>query len=182
MEYRIFIALRDDLNEGWVWIHQLQSQLGSRDVVRISRGKKRIYCEALKIDRNYVNLYGMSCPSPPLPLQVQQIANNDVNNEKIEFSIEVPEGVEGKNLIAVNEWYRKLLNIEPQTDCDLDIKIPGPIRKRFWGVRASLQHPQVVVGAATWLGIIGFWLGIIGLLLGVAGVVLGILPLIKRST
>ena len=57
--YEVHTALRDDLNEGWVWVKdssltdQLQFQ---RRVIRIQADNKKVYCEALYADKYYVDL------------------------------------------------------------------------------------------------------------------------------
>jgi hypothetical protein len=51
--YEVHTALRDDLNEGWMWVRdsglkdQLQDQ---RRIVRIEFNSKKVYCEALYAD------------------------------------------------------------------------------------------------------------------------------------
>jgi|RhiMetStandDraft_8_1073273.scaffolds.fasta_scaffold00832_2 hypothetical protein len=50
-QYEVHSALREDLNEGWIWVEnkQLEKELNHRRrIVRISsQGRKSVYCEAL---------------------------------------------------------------------------------------------------------------------------------------
>ncbi len=112
--------------------------------------KKSVYCEQLIIDSNFVE---------------------DYNGRKRTRKIDVKEPT-----ICISEWYRlKLDDIETGREYELE-KISSEYQlwhiKQWWKIRACLQHPQVVVRLATWLGVIGIFLGIIG-------VVLGVVPLFK---
>lgn len=66
MEYRVLAAIRDDLNQGWVWV--TNSGLDSRSVVKITNKKngKSVYCECLEIDDNYLLNYN----NPPSSLGI----------------------------------------------------------------------------------------------------------------
>jgi hypothetical protein len=52
--YEVHTALREDLNEGWIWIKNgvLEDKLqNQRRIVRINtEDKKRVYCEALYVE------------------------------------------------------------------------------------------------------------------------------------
>lgn len=143
MEYKVYAALIEDLNQGWVWIHDpnLTASSELRPIIRITTPKllKAVYCEALYIDPNYVDYY-----------------NEKKSTYKITF---------GDRIIVINEWYRKKLgNIrtyaKTNKEEELGIEICDNV---FWQIMACLQHPQVVVRIATWLGIIGVVLGVIGI-------------------
>ena len=133
MEYRVLASLREDLNQGWVWL--TNSGLGSRSVVKITNKKneKSIYCECLEIDDNYLFVY------------------NNRPREDIDAT---------KPTITVSSWYRmKLGGIGTKTKHELEVRVANS----WWGkIRANLQHPQVAVRVATWLGIISIALGVVG--------------------
>lgn len=141
MEYRVLASLREDLNQGWVWV--TNTGLDSRSVVRITNKKngKSVYCESLEIDDNYLFAY------------------NNRPRENIDKT---------KPTITVSSWYRiKLGGINTKTNHELEVRAANS----WWGkTRANLQHPQVVVRMATWLGIISVGLGVIGIVLGVLGI------------
>jgi hypothetical protein len=139
MPYKVYAALSEDINSGWVWV--AHPEVPSRTVVRIvnqSNGKD-IYCEALAIEPNFVSTYdsaGGTCP------------------------------IKGAaNAIVINAWYRmRLGDIRTQSSYDLTIS-PA---ENLWGrMQACIQHPQVVVRLSTWLGILGLCLGIVGVGLGI---------------
>jgi hypothetical protein len=152
MKYTIYAAMPEDINVGWVWIGS--PRLASRIVVRITNKKSgnSSYCEALQIEDNFLRIY------------------ND-NGSKREVICDP-----GKALV-LNAWYRRMLDrIETQSEYDLEIEAAD----NLWGrLRSCLQHPQVVVRLATWLGIFSVGLGVMGLLLGLGGLWIGLEGLAK---
>lgn len=138
MLYRIYAALKEDIDSGYVWI--LSPQVDQRPVITIKNAviSKKVYCEALRIDPNFERIYECG------------------RTLKLALS---------KNPIIINEWYRKKLGI-PETQETLDLHIT--IETEFWGkLCAVFQHPQLVVRVACVLGIISIILGILGAILGV---------------
>ncbi len=144
MKYTVFAATSEDIDSGWVW---LGSPIPiSRIVVRITNknGGKSVYCEALKIDRNFLKIY--NAPG------------------------RIPICTPDKALVA-NAWYRKRLGLlETQSEYELEVKFADNFCGRL---RSCLQHPQTVVRLATCLGIMSVVLGLLGILLGLVGVWLG---------
>lgn len=133
--YRVLPALRADLNEGWVWVAIKNSD--PRPIIRITNQAdgKRIYCECLEIDNNYLNEYNQ--PSR------YQISNTE-------------------SVVTMNDWYRKKLgNLEKNREYKLEIEEKnGP-----WGkLLACLHHPQTIVRVATRLGLWSVVLGGVGVL------------------
>ncbi len=137
MLYRIYAALKEDIDSGRVWI--LSPQVDQRPVISIKNtvtGKK-VYCEALKIDSNFERIY--EC-GRTLKLDLSQ------------------------NPLVINEWYRKKLDISGTKETeDLQITIEAGIWPRLCAV---YQHPQLVVRVACVLGVISVLLGILGVILG----------------
>lgn len=135
---KLFAALREDTQQGWVWLKD--QNLPTRSIIKINNpaNGKVVYCEALQIDNNFLNVYN----TPP---------RKTISN---------PE-----NVMVINGWYRsKLGGLDTQSEVDLNIK-PSNC---WWGkLKACTDHPQVVVRVAAWLGAIGLFLGILGLILGV---------------
>jgi hypothetical protein len=134
---RLFAALREDTQQGWVWLKV--TSLPARSVVKIKNPANGnvIYCEALQIDKNFLSAYNM----PP------------------RITISSPEST-----LVINGWYRaKLGGLSTQSDIALHIK-PSNC---WWGkFKACTDHPQIIVRVAAWLGAIGLFLGVIGLVLG----------------
>lgn len=134
MPYKVYASLHEDISSGWVWIGGFEGS--QRSIVKITneKNKKAIFCEALKIDENFLKKYK---------------EGNTANIETI-----------GNTLVA-NEWYRNKLDItSTQEDIALTIKSTNQFIGRF---RASIQHPQIIVRLAIWLGFISVFLGLISI-------------------
>lgn len=134
--YMVLAALRSELNEGWVWL--TDAGFEQRSVVKITNRKngKSIYCENLRIDRNFLFEY----------------------NKRPRISIK-----KNEKTVVMNEWYRKRLGeIETQKKHDLQIVSANVLWGKF---RACIGHPQVVVRLATWLALISVALGGFGVIL-----------------
>ena len=104
MEYRVLAAIRDDLNQGWVWV--TNSDLDSRSVVKITNKKngKSVYCECLEIDDNYLLIYN----NPP-----RQTIDDKVPT------------------MTISSWYRrKLGNIKTKQTMNWKLRLPtdGAVR------------------------------------------------------
>jgi len=132
--YKILAATRVDMNEGWVWISDRNFQ--PRSVIKITykKNNKSIYCEALKIDENFIKEY----------------------NQPPRYNINANE-----NTIVMNDWYRKRLGgIKTKQKYDLEISV----KNTWWGkLRASTGHPQIVVRHAIWFAFIGLVLGVLSM-------------------
>lgn len=131
--YKVLAATRSDMNEGWVWLSG--HSFAQRSIIKIHNKSNGtvVYCEALQIDRNFINEYNQS-------------PRAHIND--------------GENTIVVNCWYRSRLGeIGTRKNHDLEISEANG----FWGkFRASTGHPQVVVRLATWLAVISVGLGLLG--------------------
>lgn len=86
MRYRIFKALHEDSDKGWIWLSE--PEINTRKIVRIENRETRrcIYCQYRHIDDDFVDIY------------------NKRRTTKI-----VPE-LRGKALI-ISKWYRYALEI-----------------------------------------------------------------------
>lgn len=135
---KLFAALREDTQQGWVWLQD--ARLPTRSIVKITNPEngKSVYCEALQIENNFLSEY----------------------NQPNRISITKPEAT-----LVISGWYRAALGDLPtQKDVPLNIK-PSNC---WWGkFKACIDHPQIIVRVAAWLGAIGLVLGVVGLLLGV---------------
>jgi hypothetical protein len=139
MLYRVLAAMRQDMNEGWVWL--TSSSLESRSVAKIKNMKngKVVYCECLEIENNFVHEYNSS-------------------TWRMKFD-------PAEKTLIINEWYRKKLGgIHTKATHDFDV-IPA---NGWWGkIRANIDHPQVVVRMATKLALLSVGLGLLGVCLGI---------------
>jgi hypothetical protein len=59
---KIYAALNEDVNQGWIWLHKSQLPAGSpqRSVVKLSANSKHIFCETRLFERNFLNRYNES--------------------------------------------------------------------------------------------------------------------------
>ena len=149
---RIFAALREDIQQGWVWLQN--PTLPARSIVKIKNPANGnvVYCEALQIDDNFLSAYNRP---PRIPITSPESA------------------------LVINGWYRaKLGGLSTQSDSSINIK-PSNC---WWGqFKACTDHPQIIVRVAAWLGAIGLFLGIVGLVLGVASLCQAPNPAFERD-
>jgi hypothetical protein len=138
---KIFAALNNDINEGFVWLKW--TELRPRSIVKICNPQmaKVVYCEALQLEDNFLKRY----------------------NEVRRFKIDEP-----NSSIVMGGWYRTALG-DLQTQRDYPLRIE-PAHHWLGKLRACTDHPQVVVRVAASLGLLSLLLGVIGALLGVASV------------
>lgn len=135
---KIFAARDEDAHQGWVWLKA--PAMPARCVIKITNpaSQKSIYCEALQIDSNFLADY----------------------NQSPRISIEDPQ-----DTLVISAWYRANLGgMSTRNVLSLEIRSCNTWFGKF---RACIDHPQVVVRLAAWLGGIGFILGVIGLVLGI---------------
>lgn len=135
----LFAALREDSQQGWIWLQN--SGFPARSIIKITNplNKKAVYCEALQIEENFLSLY---------------------NSQSHRKTITNPQ-----SSIVINGWYRaKLGDLSTQTEVALKIQPCNSWWRRWWGCfRACTDHPQVVVRVAAWLGCISVGLGLFGI-------------------
>jgi hypothetical protein len=147
--YVVHSSLRDDMNEGWIWIRNLRQELdGQRRIVRLTaENGESTFCEALYADDWYLKGWHERWKATQEPIPP--------TDAKLAF---------------ISSWYRRRLRIGlgPHT-LTIEYK-ENPAGLFFWQLRVCLQHPQVVVVLATVLAIVGLGLGLLALGLGVAGV------------
>lgn len=135
---KLFASLREDSQQGWIW---LQDNLPARSVVKIKNigNGKVIYCEALQIDKNFLASY----------------------NRSSRFTIKSPQ-----ESLVISGWYRACLGgVSTQSDIRLEIT---PCNSWWGKFKACTHHPQTVVRVAAWLGVLSLVLGLLGIVLGVA--------------
>jgi hypothetical protein len=140
MKYSIYAALREDVNSGWVWISV--PKFRQREVICVKNVAldKKIYCEVLQIDDNYLNYYNAKG-------QGRKAIKKDAS------------------VLVMNEWYRNLLGDLPtQSEYEFQVSEAGNWHGR---IMSCFQHPQIIVRVATWLGVISVVLGVVGVLLGI---------------
>ncbi len=138
---KIYRCLDDDISEGFVWLKR--SGLTSRSVVKITNptADRSVFCEALQLENNFLREYNKS---PRVTIDSPDLA------------------------IVMSAWYRaRLGNLETQQDYNLTIK---PANGCWGKLRSCMQHPQIVIRIAVWLGVISVALGVVGVVLGIVSV------------
>jgi len=137
MRLKVYASLAEDINNGWVWVPE--SIVSERVVIKVKNcdSGRSVYCEVIPFGDNFVSRYNQG--------NRYSISDRDAS-------------------VVVNEWYRKKLGIGfTQTDCEFQIKRAD---NPYGHLKASLQHPQIVVRLAMEFSIVGLVLGIVGLVLG----------------
>lgn len=142
-QFKIYASMYSDIGEGSVWVSGLQFE--QREIVKIrnpSNGK-RCYCEFLRIEENFKDLYNKTGSR-----------RKTIGNE---------------NSIVMNEWYRTKLGVK-KTQATITLKLKSPHKWNGWyyKLKACSDHPQIVVRVATNLGIISSVLGIIGVVISIS--------------
>lgn len=138
---RIYASLDDDIGEGFVWLRK--AGLPARGIVKITHtdSGRSLFCEALQFEDNFLQKY----------------------NQSPRFTIDNPE-----SSVVMNGWYRaRLGGLQTQREYPLDIAQADSWRGK---IRACMDHPQVVVRVAVWLGLLSVALGVVGVLLGIISV------------
>ena len=141
MSYRIFAALHEETNGGWIWL-KLEQQ-ATRTTIKLRHREKRrnVYCEYREIDEAFVRHYNEYAEKFPLPQDTS----------------------EWGEIIVISDWYRRALGgLDLQTKAEL--KVAKPFWSHWADLRAACQHPEPGTRVATRLSIFGTWLAISGLL------------------
>ena len=139
---KLFAALREDVHQGLVWLKD--DQLPARGVIKIINpaNRKSVYCEALQIDNNFLEIY----------------------NKSSRLTITDP-----TSSLVLSGWFRaKLGGLTTQSEVLLSIKPSNCLWGKF---KACTDHPQTVVRVSAWLGGIGLFLGVVGLVIGVLSLI-----------
>ena len=140
---KIYAALQEDMQQGWVWLQD--KNLSPRSIVKITNlaTGKRIFCESLQIDQNFLNTY----------------------NQSPRITISDP-----MSSLVISAWYRESLGgLGSQQEASIKIQALNSWYGRFM---ACIYHPQTVVRVAAWLGLWSIALGAIGVVLGIISVCL----------
>jgi hypothetical protein len=140
MKYSIYASLREDINSGWIWANVPKMRQRSVVCLHNPNTRKKVYCEILCIDENFLKYY------------------NAKGGGRLTIHNDSP-------TLVINEWYRRLLgDLTTKSECELQVSDADNLIGKLL---ASVQHPQIVVRVAFWLGVISVILGVVGLILGV---------------
>ncbi|MBD3843599.1 MAG: hypothetical protein IE909_17320 [Campylobacterales bacterium] len=138
MKYTFYASLHEDIDSGSIWISNYSGKC--RAIVKIKHldNKKSVYCEALKIENNFLNRY------------------NGGNRKELKSDVQA---------IVANQWYRTKLGIASTgNEESIEIKeINNKLCIIYATIRACLQHPQLIIRLSTTLGLLGVALGVISI-------------------
>ncbi|WP_156915768.1 hypothetical protein [Desulfatirhabdium butyrativorans] len=138
---KLFASREEDAHQGWVWLQN--ANIPERCIVKITNpaNKKRIYCEALQIENNFLSGYNQ----PPRHFITDPASS-----------------------LVINGWFRNRLgNLQSQNNIPLIIK---PCHSWWAQFKACTNHPQIIVRLAARLGGISLFLGVLGILLGLISI------------
>lgn len=141
MKFTIYASISTESLESWIWTNF--SSIDSNGYILISNptNNKKIKCFKRTIDDNFLRIY----------------------NDKGRIRINPKDG----NVIVINEYYRKQLNIETQHEYDLDIDKVRFTSRLF----LNWHHPNSQVQFVNRLTLISILLGLLSLLLGIISII-----------
>jgi hypothetical protein len=137
MNYKIYAALAEEENEGWVWLKD--QNLTTRTPIKIHNpvSGRSVFCVSRRIDPNFLKRY----KDGPHTCEIQ--------------------GADEEKALVISEWYRDALGgLDARKEVMLHIsKLKVPIWREL---RAACHHPDLIARIGTRLGVLGAWLGVIG--------------------
>ena len=139
-ELEVFASLQEDSNVGWVWLPSFDSNLRTRDFIKLTFGESSIICVARILDENFLAHYKKG--------RTRLISDP-------------------QRALVISAYYRdKLGSIQPGRKYIFEIKrimACNFISK----TRALLQHPDNITKVAGWLAVISIALSALGVILSV---------------
>lgn len=162
MTYKIYAALHEETDRGWVWLVKDGFQTG--DIVRLcseDNPGRGVYCAYREIDGNFLTRYN----ERP---HTRKIAPEKTYKPGEQMAIS--DRKRYKDLLVIGQWYRTALGVgDKEACCNVDVRKPWC---SYWGhLRAACHHPDVSVRLGTRLGILGAWLGTSSLFLAILALV-----------
>lgn len=147
---RIYASLRDESDQGFIWIHksQLPKSANSRPIVRLKSKMtgESVYCEARTIDENFLKHYNHKHDS--------HLSRITITNER------------QKSALVISKWYRDKLGIETKRHFEIDVQL----QDNWWGrCCAKACLPRNLDRTPLWRSIISFVLRPIRLGLSLVG-------------
>src|SRR6185437_9487234 len=93
--FRIYAAKIEDMNQGWVWIGG--QNLPQRSIVRLSTNDgRKVYCEILSIEDNFLNDY------------------NKQGGGRVAIT-------DRQMALVASEWYRTRLGLQTKTEAEIEV-------------------------------------------------------------
>lgn len=160
--YRVFAALHEDTDKGWVWIRLSQLEgFQSRSTIKIKSGSHSVYCEHRNFDANIVRKYDSSDSTTCIYFGDDK-ASFFERKQAARHAVEHREHVDltkFDDVIIISGWYRVALG-GIEVDKTHELKICRPTFALWADIRAGCHHPEPAVRIATRLAILGTWLGV----------------------
>lgn len=145
---KVFAALHEDSNAGWIWIPEAKG-ISSRDhiIVVVTGSQKKVTCVCRTLDKNFQSHYN----NQPFTKKLQDLSRS----------------------IVLPAYYRDLLG-KLETDEDYEFEIRKVWRLNYpKRIFALVQHPDNAIRIATWLALWSLVLGIGGIVIGIISICLG---------
>src|SRR5712692_9513659 len=124
MKYKIYAALHEESNAGWVWLKN--ANLKSRTVVKLNNpsSHKSVFFECRIIDKNFVRLY-----------------------KERQHTLKI-QGQEDCSPLVISDWFRDATGPgEPGHEVELEV---SPTRCPIWGtIRAGCHPPDPAARRST---------------------------------
>lgn len=143
--FKIFAALHEDISAPYVWLSERPDMPRPLVTLLTCGNRKKVVCQALKIEDNFRDRYKAS-------------------NRTLELPNDVPVAV-------MSEWYRDCLGIRTGETVEIQVKPICQCIACFSQLRSAFSHPDHNVRLAANLAIVSVALGIIGLMLGIISLV-----------
>jgi hypothetical protein len=168
--YRVFAALHDETDKGWVWLSLNEAGgFRTRMTVRIACGKRSVYCEYRGLDANFVRRYDANDETTSMYFGTT-VQDHAAQKDLAQTAVRHREKVDLQqvsDVIVIGDWYRKALGgFRTGGKQSLAVSVPGC--SQWADLRAACQHPEPVMRIATRIAILGAWLGVAGFLPAVA--------------
>lgn len=140
MKFKIYASINTESLEPWIWTNFSAIDSNGFILIRNPTNNKKIKCFKRTIEGNFLRNY----------------------NDEGRIRINTDDG----NVIVINEYYRKQLNIETQHEYDLDIKKIRFISRLF----LNWYHPNLQVQFVNRLTLISILIGLLSLILGIVSI------------
>jgi hypothetical protein len=168
--YRVFAALHEDTDKGWVWLLLKECEgFRSRMTIKISRGQHSVYCQHRNFDENFVRKYDSSDETTSMYFGIEEkdhARQKDLARDAVRHRVKV---VLPEDVIVISGWYRRALG-DLKRGSREQLTITKPWFSPWADLRAACQHPEPGMRIATRIAILGTWLGVTAFLAALAEV------------
>ena len=155
--FKLYPALHEETDKGWVWLYD-PKRFKSRMTIRITCGKKHVYCEYRELDNNFITMYNERPHTPSIDPEMNWHARK-ANGQMFEMK----DPGHFADMIVIGGWYRNALGI-PRGQSEADLTTDCLAFSNWADLRAACQHPEPGVRVSTRVTLGGTWLAVVGIL------------------